>query len=82
MFWVMNMNFAEVEILGVPKFRFACSVDAENLYNYFEYKKDFLEISVMEEGRIADIGIHEELVSRCETYREIYESQMDKEVTA
>ncbi len=49
----MNMNFAEVEILGIPKFRFACSVDAENLYNYFEYKKDFLEISVHEEGRTA-----------------------------
>lgn len=40
------------------------------------------EIIVMEEGRIADMGIHEELLMRCETYREIYESQMDKEVSA
>lgn len=40
------------------------------------------KIIVMEEGRIADIGVHKELLLRCETYREIYESQMDKEVTA
>lgn len=40
------------------------------------------KIIVMEEGRIADIGVHKELLSRCETYREIYESQMDKEVSA
>ncbi len=40
------------------------------------------KIIVMEEGRIADIGAHKELLLRCETYREIYESQMDKEVTA
>ena len=50
---VMDMDFAEIEIKGLPKFRFACSVDAENLYNYFEYKPDFLEISVHEEGRTA-----------------------------
>ena len=40
------------------------------------------KIIVMEEGKIADIGIHEQLLKRCETYREIYESQMDKEVGA
>lgn len=40
------------------------------------------KIIVMEEGKIADMGIHEELLKRCETYREIYESQMDKEVSA
>ncbi len=40
------------------------------------------KIIVMEEGRIADMGVHKELLSRCETYREIYESQMDKEVSA
>ena len=40
------------------------------------------KIIVMEEGRIADMGIHEELLQRCEAYREIYESQMDKEVSA
>lgn len=40
------------------------------------------KIIVMEDGRIADIGVHEELLSRCEAYREIYESQMDQEVSA
>lgn len=40
------------------------------------------KIIVMEEGRISDIGVHEELLSRCEAYREIYESQMEQEVSA
>lgn len=40
------------------------------------------KIIVMEEGRIVGIGTHEEMLSQCETYREIYESQMDKEVGA
>lgn len=40
------------------------------------------KIVVMEEGRIAGMGTHEEMLAQCETYREIYESQMDKEVSA
>lgn len=32
-------------------------------------------IIVMEGGRIYDVGNHEELLSRCEIYREVYESQ-------
>lgn len=40
------------------------------------------QIIVMEEGRIVGIGTHEEMLAQCGTYREIYESQMDKEVSA
>lgn len=40
------------------------------------------KILVLEEGRIVGEGSHRELMASCETYREIYESQMDKEVTA
>lgn len=40
------------------------------------------QIVVMDEGRLAGIGKHAELLVSCEAYREIYESQMDKEVTA
>lgn len=40
------------------------------------------QIIVMEEGKIAGMGNHEEMLAQCETYREIYESQMEKEVTA
>jgi len=40
------------------------------------------KIIVMDEGKIEDMGVHEELLHRCRTYREIYESQTDKEVTA
>ncbi len=40
------------------------------------------KILVLEEGRIVGEGSHDELMASCETYREIYESQMDKEVTA
>lgn len=36
-------------------------------------------ILVMEEGRIAGQGTHEELLAACEPYQEIYYSQMDKE---
>ncbi len=40
------------------------------------------QIIVMDEGRIVGIGTHEEMLVGCPAYREIYESQMDKEVTA
>lgn len=39
-------------------------------------------ILVMEEGRIAGQGTHEELLAACEPYQEIYYSQMDKEASA
>ena len=32
-------------------------------------------IMLLEEGRISDIGSHDELMERCAVYREIYESQ-------
>ena len=35
-------------------------------------------ILVMEDGRLVDQGKHEELLSRCEVYREIHESQFKK----
>lgn len=35
-------------------------------------------ILVLEDGEIADQGTHEELLDRCEVYREIYESQFKK----
>ena len=40
------------------------------------------KIIVMEEGKIAGIGSHAEMMAQCDTYREIYDSQMEKEVTA
>ena len=36
----------------------------------------------MEDGRIVDQGVHSELMERCVEYREIYDSQMRREVTA
>ncbi|HBQ65193.1 MAG TPA: hypothetical protein DD727_09840, partial [Clostridiales bacterium] len=33
-------------------------------------------ILVMEEGRIADIGTHRELMGRCAVYQDIYDSQL------
>ena len=41
--------------------------------------KDADRIIVMEDGSIVDIGPHEELISRCEEYKAIYYSQVDKE---
>lgn len=37
------------------------------------------KIIVLDDGRIADIGTHAELLKRCEVYREIYDSQFKKE---
>ena len=39
-------------------------------------------IIVMDEGHITGIGTHKELLSSNDVYREIYYSQMDKEVSA
>lgn len=38
------------------------------------------KIIVMEDGEMAGVGNHEELLHTCEVYREIYESQFKKEV--
>lgn len=40
------------------------------------------KILVLDDGKIAGIGTHEELLAGCEPYREIYYSQMDREVSA
>ena len=40
------------------------------------------QIIVLDDGKIEGIGTHEQLLSGCEVYREIYESQFKKEVTA
>ena len=40
------------------------------------------QIIVLEDGRVADIGTHEELLSRCQTYQEIYYSQFPKEAAS
>ena len=40
------------------------------------------QILVLDDGRLADIGTHEELLRRCDIYREIHDSQFPKEVQA
>ena len=40
------------------------------------------QIVVLDEGRVAGIGTHEELLKNCPTYREIAESQLSKEELA
>jgi len=40
------------------------------------------KIIVLDNGKIVGMGSHEELMQSCETYTEIYYSQMDKKVTA
>lgn len=44
--------------------------------------KDADRIVVLDDGRIADVGSHEELMSRCHIYQEVYESQNRKEMDA
>ena len=40
------------------------------------------KILVLDEGEIVGLGTHEQLLAECEAYQEIYESQMDKEISA
>ena len=40
------------------------------------------QIVVLDEGRVAGIGTHKELLKTCKTYREIAESQLSKEELA
>ena len=40
------------------------------------------QIIVLDDGRVEGIGTHKQLLSECEVYKEIYESQFKKEVTA
>ncbi len=40
------------------------------------------QILVLDEGEIVGMGSHEELLTACEAYQEIYYSQMDQEVSA
>lgn len=39
-------------------------------------------IIVLEEGRLSDMGTHEELMVRSQIYRDVYDSQMSREVSA
>lgn len=43
---------------------------------------DLDRIVLLDSGRIADFGTHEELLARCELYQQIYESQLGADVTA
>lgn len=40
------------------------------------------KIVVLDDGQIVGLGTHDELMNSCEAYKEIYYSQMDKEVMA
>jgi len=56
------MVIYEIELLSAPKILFACSVESEKYRNTFYNKKDFLEISVIEEGHVIFVhkdGTHE-----------------------
>ena len=37
------------------------------------------KIIVLDDGKIAGMGTHDELLTSCDTYREIYDSQFKKE---
>ena len=39
-------------------------------------------ILVLDEGRLSDIGTHDELMARSQIYRDVYDSQMKQEVNA
>ena len=40
------------------------------------------QILVLDDGQMAGIGTHEDLLASCQVYREIYESQFEKKTEA
>ncbi len=46
------MMFYEIKLEGIPKILFACSVEIENYHNRFDNFANFLELSVIEKGRM------------------------------
>ena len=38
-------------------------------------------IVILDEGKLSDVGTHEELLGRSHIYRDVYESQVREEVT-
>lgn len=46
------MKFYEIEMLSVPQFEFACSVEYDKYRNRFDHRTDLLEIAVCEAGRV------------------------------
>ena len=40
------------------------------------------QILVLDDGQVAGVGTHEELLASCQVYREIYESQFEKKTEA
>ena len=37
------------------------------------------KIIVLDDGQVAAVGVHEQLLESCEVYREIYDSQYNKQ---
>lgn len=46
------MIFYKIELLGIPEFIFCCSVSVKNYSNQFIHRKNFIEISIVESGRV------------------------------
>ena len=40
-------------------------------------RADGVQIVILDDGKISDVGTHEELLGRSEIYRQIYESQKE-----
>ena len=55
-----------------------CFVIAQRISTVLEADK----ILVLEDGQIADMGTHKELIQRCSIYQDIYNSQIGEEAKA
>ena len=42
----------KIELLSIPRFLFCCSVRVDNYKNEFRNRESFIEISLVEEGKI------------------------------
>ena len=75
---VNNYNIGEMKKSRIP-------VELPGFLTGKHIKKDYTEsysgkevcIEVLDDGKIADMGTHDELMARCGIYQEIYQSQQE-----
>ncbi|MEG0168057.1 MAG: ABC transporter ATP-binding protein, partial [Ruthenibacterium sp.] len=82
--YIFDDTFSALDFKTDAKLRAALSADTKNATVLIVAQRistimHAQQIVVLEEGRIAGIGTHEELLKNCTSYREIAQSQLSKE---
>lgn len=81
---ILDDSTSAVDTATEAKIRESFKVDLKDTTKFIIAQRvssveDADKIIVLDEGKIVDIGSHEELISRCDEYCDIYYSQKDRE---